>query len=164
MVKITCDPAMDAEIVKFLRGLDETQYAAICLYAAQRIEDLEAESAELRTRFMAADKSCSEDRGRIEELKSEVKAGAHLCADRQNRINDLEDLLSLAYNTLVHIKCYNDATPREAIVVGLMKTWPKVWMPARLLDETVLRLERFFDGKEGDDGEEKLERTAELGR
>jgi len=140
MIKITCDPVRDAEIVKFLRGLDETPHAAICLYAAQRIENLESGAAELRTKFIAADKSCAEDREKIHELEGDVKAGAHLCADRQDRINDLESLLFLAHNTLAHIKNDNDANSREAMVVGLMKT---------LLDETVLRLDKFFEEKEG---------------
>ncbi len=120
----------------------------ICKYAAQRIEDLEAETAELRTRFMAADKSCMEDRERIKELKSEIKAGAHLCAVRQDRINDIENLLLLARNTLVHLKARNDnptltieisSHEREVIVSGGHKV---------LLDEAVSRIERFFEGKE----------------
>lgn len=120
MPDITCYPEMNADIVKFLRGLDETEHAAICLYAAQRIEDLEAE----------------------------VRAGAKLCADRQDRINDLDSLLFLCHNTLAHIKSDNDANAREAMVVGLMKI---------LLDETVLRLDRFFGGKEGERGGTKSE-------
>lgn len=119
MVNITCNPEMDAKIKGLLRSVGGDGEAT-CSYAAQRIEDLEAE----------------------------VETGAKLCADRQDRINDLDSLLFLCHNTLAHIKSDNDANAREAMVVGLMKT---------LLDETVLRLDKFFGGKEGEHGGTKSE-------
>lgn len=146
MLAITCDPQLNEMIVRTLRGQEASSNAFVCLYAAQRIEDLEAEAADVRERFLTADKTCAWARGEIENLKSEAKAGAKLCADRQDRVNDLEHVLFLAFNALKHVKSENDSGSSEAKVAGNMKT---------LLDETVARIERFYEGREAGDGGEK---------